>query len=72
LDQHAPPDPGRLAACRTELQRGLERDVQSVEALLAAGQRAGAQAALTALDARYGGLAAEQSLHLAERLDRNH
>lgn len=71
LDQHAPPDPARLAACKAELQHRLERDVQPVTALLAAAHRAEAQAALTALDARYGGLAAEQSLRLAARLDRS-
>ncbi len=65
---HVVPEPGWLAACRAERHHALEQDVQTVMIRLTAGKAAEAQSALTALDTRYGGLAAERSLDLAARL----
>jgi pimeloyl-ACP methyl ester carboxylesterase len=68
LDRHNPPDPGRLAECRTKLDAELAGQAQQVEALAAAGRSDQAWRALAVLDARYGGLAAERSIELASRL----
>ena len=69
LEQRQPPDPARLAACRADTKQKMATDLRQVASLVAAGRRAEAQAALAALDARYGGLAAEAVLALAAQLD---
>jgi predicted esterase len=67
LEQPAPSDPVRLAACRGEIRRQLDTEVQRLETLIASGKREAAEVGLTALDARYGGLAREQSSALAAK-----
>jgi len=66
----APPhnDEGRLAACRAKLERDIDARLAHVQALIAAGQRSQAQAALNDVDNRYGGLAAPRSVQLAASL----
>ena len=62
------PDERRLAQCRGEIEVELERQFADIEALLEAGERARARAALAKLDAAYGGLAAPRSVELQGRL----
>ena len=68
LGRHNPPDPGRLAECRAKIDAELARQAQQVEALGGAGRSDQAWRALAALDARYGGLAAQRTIELAARL----
>ena len=53
-----PPDPARLAACRSEIDSELETRFGHVQALIAAGKQAAARRELRSLDDHYGGLAA--------------
>jgi hypothetical protein len=59
----ATPDPA-LATCRADLARTLESKLEEVRALEASGSRDEALARLQDIDARYGGLAAPESLLL--------
>ena len=59
-----------LAACRARVQGQLAADVQHVEALIASGDKTAARQALTDLDAKFGGLAADQVLELEKELPR--
>lgn len=72
LVQRDPPDPGRLAACRSRLDQDLASQLAQVKASIAAGKHDQAQEQLVRLDAYYGGLAAPASIELAERLDLLH
>lgn len=56
------------AACRARLQSELSASVQHVEALIASGDKGGAQNALNDLDTRYGNLAADQIRALEKKL----
>ena len=62
-------DPARLAECRARIDRDMGADLQQVEALIAGDNRE-AWRRLSAFDARYGGLATERTLALAQRLAR--
>jgi len=66
LAQHAVPDPARLGACRAQLDQAMAVDLQQIPE----GDRDAAWRALAAFDGRYGGLGAEASLALADRLSR--
>ncbi len=57
-------EPGRLAACRADIDGELARQLQRTEALLGAGKRAEAQKLLLDIDRRFGGLAAPRSIEL--------
>jgi pimeloyl-ACP methyl ester carboxylesterase len=62
------PDPEKLAACRAGMESDLHTKLQQVDSLIAAGQRDAARTMLNDVDARYGGLAAPESLKLQNEL----
>jgi len=62
------PDPAKLSACRSAIDTELQTKLQSVESLIASGQKAQAQKRLKNVDERFGGLAAPRSLDLASKL----
>ncbi|QUD87968.1 PHB depolymerase family esterase [Phenylobacterium montanum] len=66
LDQPKTPDPARLAACRAALQRSLDEGVEQVRQDLARGDLAAARKRIIALDTRFGGLAEQRLVDLAE------
>jgi dienelactone hydrolase len=67
----APADthPSKLAACRSDIERDLDSQLQKVESLTAGGRRAAAQKLLTEIDVRFGGLAAPRSVVLQSALN---
>lgn len=72
LDALAKPleaDAGRLAKCRAGIDAELESKLRQVQSLISAGHRDAARDALKAIDTRYGGLAAAQTLELQGELD---
>ncbi len=68
LTNSTQPDPAKLSACRSAIETELETKLQSVESLIAKGQKAEAQKQLKNLDDRFGGLATPRSLDLASKL----
>jgi hypothetical protein len=64
-----PPDAAKLAECRSTIENELAAQLRQVQSLLSAWQRDSARAALQEIDARFGGLAAPQSVELANKLD---
>lgn len=68
LLRHSVPDPMRLAACRAAIAKDLDVRLQQARALAGAGNPGAARALLDRIDARYGGLAAPDSVELARRL----
>jgi len=71
LDTLLDPMPARregLDACRAGLQNEMAAGAQRVESLIAAGDKAAARQALSDFDAKFGGLAADQSLALEKKL----
>ena len=68
LTNSTQPDPAKLDACRSAIETELETKLQSVESLIANGQKAEAQKRLKSVDDRFGGLAAPHSLDLASKL----
>jgi predicted esterase len=69
LDTHEAVDTVKLAACRARIGDALAKDLQRLEATVTSGNLRDARTLLSKLDERYGGLAAPQSLALAERID---
>lgn len=69
LAAHVRPDPARLAACRADIERHLAARLGEVQALIDAGKHGEARKQLEALDRKFGGLAAPQSLTLAAALE---
>jgi predicted esterase len=61
------PDPTRLAACRSNLERTLDEQLRESESLIASGGRAKARRVLLELDERFGGLAAPRSVEVAHQ-----
>jgi len=59
-----PPDPNKLAACRSVVEGELTANLQQVESLIASGKRDDAQKLLIKIDRRFGGLAAPRSIDL--------
>lgn len=59
------PDASKLATCRAGIDKELAERLAEAKALIAAGKRAEAKALLTRIDARFGGLAAPESLELS-------
>jgi len=68
LDQRAPADPAKLAACRARVAQELAADLQRVADLLERDKPHDAWRSLTKLDIRYGGLAATESIQLEQRI----
>ena len=66
LEQHIPSDPTGLNACRARLDQVMATEQRQIPT----DDHNAAWRGLAAFDGRYGGLAAEQSLALAERLSR--
>lgn len=68
LAQPAPDDTPRLADCRASLDRKLAAQLDKVRQLTGQGKFAEARKLLLDIDARYGGLAAPQSVSMQESL----
>jgi len=68
LDQRAAVDPEKLSACRARVAKDLAADLQRVAELLERDNPHGAWRSLTKLDIRYGGLAANESIQLEQRI----
>jgi hypothetical protein len=68
LDRGPPGDSDKAAACRARLHQELAQKLQHVGELVHQGESRDARRALTELDTRYGGLAAPQSIDLAQRI----
>jgi hypothetical protein len=68
LVKPADTDPGKIASCRSGLQKDVNGQLDKVQALLQGGRSAEAQKLLTAVDQRYGGLAAPRSVQLQASL----
>jgi hypothetical protein len=64
----APPDPGRLAACRSTIESELATRLQEVQDLIASDRRSEARKLLQQVDGHFGGLAAPRSSELARML----
>ncbi|HJT98762.1 MAG TPA: hypothetical protein VJ696_10650 [Rhodanobacteraceae bacterium] len=69
LDEPGETDAATLARCRGDLDRAIAAKVAEATAALTSGDRARADEILTAIDARYGGLAAPSIASLRNRLD---
>jgi pimeloyl-ACP methyl ester carboxylesterase len=67
LEHRKSPMSNQLVKCRERVGAELAAQLHRVEALVGAGKSADAGAAVRKLDARYGGLAAPQSVALANR-----
>ena len=65
LAQPMDTDEARLTECRAAIESQLTAKLANVRTLIAAGKNAEAKQALDDIDARYGGLAAPQTLELA-------
>jgi predicted esterase len=73
LDTLLDPTPAKhdgLAECRARVQSELVSDVQHINALIVGGDKAAARQALNDLDAKFGGLAADQTHAVEEDLAR--
>jgi dienelactone hydrolase len=68
LLEGAPPDPARLASCRSKIEAELAARLQEVESLTTNGKRAEAEKLLKKVDERFGGLAAPRSVELDGKL----
>jgi Esterase PHB depolymerase len=64
-----PPEPSKLAACRSAIERELTSKLQQVASLIERGERDGARTSLIEIDRRFGGLAAPRSVDLGSRLN---
>ena len=53
-----------LAECRARLEREMTSQIQHIEALIAGRDKTSARQALTDLDTKFGGLAADQVVRL--------
>jgi hypothetical protein len=63
-----PPAPDTQADCRAKLLSDVQAQLTKVQSLIDAGDTAGARQLVTAIDAKYGGLAAPQSVALSKKL----
>ncbi len=68
LDQRKPVDAEKLAACRARIAKDMALDLQHVADLMEQDKPHDAWRSLTKLDARYGGLAAADSVQLEQRI----
>ncbi len=62
------PDAGKLAACRAAIETELTVKLAQAQSLITAGKTGEARRSLSAVDARFGGLAAPRSLELERQL----
>ena len=62
------PQSDSMAACRSNLDAAVKVQLAQVDALIASGDKAGARSLLTGIDAKYGGVAAPQSVALDAEL----
>jgi hypothetical protein len=69
LADRRPPQPQRLAACRTRAAADLSAKLQRVRDLRERGKSPEAWSLLKTIDTRYGGLAAPDSVELARQID---
>jgi predicted esterase len=60
---------GQLPACRAEIERRLDAQLDRVQSLAATGERSAAHRLLLDIDRRFGGLATPRSLELLAALD---
>jgi hypothetical protein len=65
----APPDPGKLAACRTRKEQEVATKLEQVGELIGRGKSRDALNLLKKIDKRYGGLAAPGSVELEEKIE---
>jgi pimeloyl-ACP methyl ester carboxylesterase len=72
LEKPAPSDPLDLASCRAGIEQKLAADVADAEAAADRGENEQAVDAMNAIDARYGGLAADALAGIERRIDRQH
>ena len=63
------PDADKLADCRTRIAGQMQAQLAEAKASIERGKAADARRLLEKIDARYGGLAAPESLELAQRID---
>lgn len=68
LERLAPADANEVAACRSGIDHDLKDRLDRVQSQLGSGDVAAARDALDELDARFGGLAAPESIALSRRL----
>jgi hypothetical protein len=68
LDEHTPPKPRRLEACRAHIEKELRANLQQTETLIGRGNFREASALLKKIDSQFAGLAAPQSLDLAKQI----
>src|SRR5271168_3924713 len=68
LDAHVRPNPERLATCRAHRGKEINEKLQEVEELLGRGKSNDAWALLKKIDFHFAGLAAPQSVVLAQKL----
>jgi hypothetical protein len=65
LSHPTPPNPDRLAKCRSGLDKVLEAKFQQVQSLITAGRPGDARKLAIGIDARFGGLAAPRTVDIA-------
>ena len=68
LMEHATPDPCRLSACRSAVERTLDLELRAVESSISSGRTEQAQKRLKGVDDRFGCLATPRSVDLASKL----
>jgi hypothetical protein len=68
LDEHTPPKPRRLEACRAHVEKELRANLQQTETLIGRGNFREASALLKKIDSQFAGLSAPQSLDLAKQI----
>ena len=68
LSGHVRAKTGRLASCRARREKEVSEHLQEVEGLLEGGKLHDARALLQKIDVRFAGLAAPQSVELAQKL----
>jgi poly(3-hydroxybutyrate) depolymerase len=69
LDKHKEIDRDDLQSCRAKVHAEMNGQLQQVDDLIKAGRANDATALLAKIDQRYGGLAADRTVSLADRLD---
>lgn len=70
LDKHKEIDQDDLRSCRARNETEMNAQLQQVDDLIEAGRADEAKALLGKIDQRYGGLAADRTVSLSDRLDR--
>jgi dienelactone hydrolase len=68
LGGHARPKPQQLATCRAQREKEISAQLQQVQELLGRGKSSDARKLLKKIDVHYAGLAAPESVELAEKM----